>query len=119
MLQPTLQRPRGPRNPRLRDGDWLRNRYEAGASAVSIAEELGLSRRAVFDALRHHGIPVRRRGPMCPAHGEAAARLYQQGRTLREVADALGVSHVTVYWTLRRLAIPTRSPQRQAMTRRT
>lgn len=104
----------GPRNARLRDGEWLRRRYEAGASATSIADALGVSRRAVFDALRDHGIRVRRPGPACPDHDDEAARLYQQGMTLREVADALGVSHVTVYWSLRRLGIPTRSPQRSA-----
>lgn len=110
--QPTLSRPRGPRHPLLRDGEWLRRRYEAGASAASIADSLGLSRRAVFDALRDHGIRVRRPGPACPQHEEEAARLYQEGLTLREVADVLGVSHVTVYGTLRRLGIPIRSPRR-------
>ena len=109
MAHTSLQRPRGPRHTRLRDGEWLRSRYEAGASAASIADALGLSRRAVFDALRDHGIRVRRPGPACPDHDEDAVRLYQQGMTLREVADTLGVSHVTVYWTLRRLGVATRS----------
>ena len=108
MSPSSLHRPLGPRNARLRDGDWLRTRYEAGASASSIADGLGLSRRAVFDALRDHGIRVRRPGPACPDHDEEAVRLYEQGMTLREVADALGISHVTVYWTLRRLGVPSR-----------
>lgn len=53
------------RHPELADADWLRTRFQAGATVRAIAAEVGCSTRTVRDAADRLGVPRRRgRGPI-------------------------------------------------------
>lgn len=72
-------------DPRLRDGDWLRERYEGdGRSLNEIADELGVSDSAVLHQMRRHGVGRRDRS------GAVSAALRRARPPDRRLADPDG-----------------------------
>jgi len=76
---------------RLRNVDWLRQRYAAGASIRVIAVELGVSGTAVAVALRRAGIARRPVGNTRPARVSPESALPVRPRSRRRSSRAVGV----------------------------
>ena len=77
----------------------LAERYERGETAVSLAEEFGVSKTTVGKYLRSAGVQLRNPGNRNGLSGEQARdrviALRKEGKTVRQIARELGVSSST------------------------
>jgi DNA-binding transcriptional regulator LsrR (DeoR family) len=104
---------------RLRDPDWLRERYWTDQMTLAeIGDELGVSHGTVRTWMDEHGIERRERG------GRVAderlrdpdwlrERYHADGQTLAQIGDELGVSNQTVRRRMDEHGIERRQPGAQ------
>lgn len=98
--------------PELWDENWLRQRYEVeGKSLQAIADQLGSSLTAVYDAMLRFRIDRRalvgfKGTPLRVTHGAEIKRLYQDGLSGREIAHRLGIAVGTAYNVLQEMGVP-------------
>lgn len=81
--------------------------YEAGSTALELAERYSLGKTSVLRLLRAHGAAMRRQ-PMTSEQVSEAAQLYRSGLSITQVSDRLGVPTRTLYRALRSRGVRTR-----------
>ncbi|UTU09201.1 hypothetical protein CcrJ4_gp454 [Caulobacter phage J4] len=94
-----------PRRKRV-DREAVVTAYQAGASEVAIAKDLGHSLAVVYRALAQAGVPLRPRPGSVDV--QAAADLRKQGLTIDQIAEALSASRHGVRRALTRAGLSAR-----------
>ncbi|MBI3936413.1 MAG: HNH endonuclease [Betaproteobacteria bacterium] len=92
----------------------LAARYEAGESALALAERHGVNRKTVMSALRRQGFQSRRSGrPSLVTTPELIARAIQlysdENYSQRQIAEELGVSQPLISRVLHNARVPRRT----------
>lgn len=87
--------------PVLTDADWLRQRLEAGTSAIQLGDELGVTARDVRNALKSHGLPLPR--DMRVAHVDWAQleHDWRKGYPVRTIARLYRLTEHQVAYRMR------------------
>jgi len=98
------------------DADWLREQYLAERKAAQkIADELGVSRTTILDAIHRYEIPIRERlwdKPKIDAAWLREQYLVKQ-RSIRDIAREMKVSFSTIQTKIHGNGILTRAPHKQ------
>lgn len=81
--------------------------YEAGMTAIQVAETYAVSKGTVLRLLEDHGV-TRRQQPMTDQQAAEAIQLYLQGWSLIRVGNHFGREHTVIRDILRRAGIPRR-----------
>lgn len=74
----------------------LADRYAAGDSLETLANDTGIDRRVVRGLLTGAGVVIRERRPLPAERGQWVVEQYRAGTTLRELAGHTGCSYATV-----------------------
>ncbi len=103
-LRSSYYNDRGQRFPALHDAEWLRGRFDRGATIAEVADEIGVSYGAVV-AARQFGLsrPRVRSGPI---DVDEVRRRLETGESLRSIGRAMGHSSSGLAVALRRSATP-------------
>lgn len=111
----TLPRYVGPIDARIKE---VARRYLAGETMQQLADDLGVTSSGVRNALRRHGVPLRKPGEdrrgtegkraLTDGQTAEAGRLYESGLSMDAVAVRFGISQHAVSNALRRLGVQTR-----------
>lgn len=86
----------------------LVHRAEAGESARSLAQELGVANSALTRMLTAQGVVMQRR-KVSDAEAAKLAKEYESGATMRELEAKYGLSHGAVLRALHRVGIKMRA----------